>query len=38
MIIIIQCLNKPEDILKSALDSITEKHCNNKITHAGYGD
>ena len=34
---ILQCMDEPQEILKSAFDSITTSQCNNWITHAGYG-
>lgn len=33
---ILQCMDEPEEILKSAFDSVTKSQCNNWITHAGY--
>ena len=34
---ILQCTDKPEEILKSAFDNVPESQSNNWITHSGYG-
>ena len=34
---ILQCIDEPEEILKSAFVSVTESQSNNWITHSGYG-
>lgn len=34
---LLQIIDEPEEILKSAFDSVTESQSNNWITHSGYG-
>lgn len=34
---ILQCMDQPQDMLRSAFDSVTKSQCNSWITHSGYG-